>query len=170
MIAVSSPQKARPDENEGIVRSDLVQGCRVAVCDLLTVTLRHPAEHLVDHLLRARPGAVIVRIVRAPHQDVAAGGLQCEYSWPIVLEYALYLAFEEVAGQHVRLDMPFIARTLAYKDMIHPFEEVRHPTAVALHAQQAQLWMALQHAGEDHHGKLALQQAGRDSVVGQKMP
>src|SRR5579885_1371344 len=87
----------------------------VAVNDFAPIGRRHAAQHLLDYLLRVGPGAVVVRIIRTPHQDIAARAFQGKDTGAVILEYAFDLALEKIAGQQTGLDLAFVARSLAHK-------------------------------------------------------
>src|SRR5271155_3850039 len=75
----------------------VVQAGGVTMDDLFAIRLGNAAEHFRDYPLRIGKRAVVVRIIGAPHQNIAAGGFQGQNPGAIILEDAFDLALEEIA-------------------------------------------------------------------------
>ena len=103
-----------------------------------------------EHLLRVRPRALVVRVVRRPHQGPHAGELARDDTGRVVHERRGDVA-SEVLARHERQRRIIVRGVpLAGEPVVHALDEVRDPADVVLRRDDPQFGEPLEDAAEDH--------------------
>ncbi len=105
---------------------------------------------LGDHILAARPGRITVREVARPHELMRIELVGELEGRPVVLEGERDVLAEILRRQALQL-LALHPVAMALVGVVHAIHEMRRPAGIGLDADDAQLGMALEHAGIDQH-------------------
>src|SRR5262245_34316429 len=82
---------------------EMIDSGDVAAGDLRFLFVRNPLKNLVENLPALRPGRLLVRVIRAPHQIIHTDDGAIPDAQRVLLKAAEDVLVEEVAGQHIAL-------------------------------------------------------------------
>src|SRR5580700_2807959 len=113
----------------------------------LPLLLRQAVEMILHNLPRMREGHVEVRIIVGPHAILLTPPWEEAGAHIILKERAVDVLVEDFA--RLALDRQLAIAAEALEIVVPLLEQERQPADLAFGHQQAQLWIAVERAGED---------------------